>query len=133
MSAIAHAAKHVAGASPRQHVVAKYLEAVIRLADVYGFSPREVAATLSVDTSTVHRWEHGLTSPSADGERSLKHVADCVSELDDAFEDASADAYTWLRNPLRGLGSKRPIDVMTNGQVTRVTSSLGRINHGDPA
>ncbi|MEZ8201226.1 antitoxin Xre/MbcA/ParS toxin-binding domain-containing protein [Vibrio splendidus] len=40
-------------------------------------------------------------------------------------------AHSWLKKPVRGLGNKRPIDMISTAENTKVVLNfIGRLEHG---
>lgn len=116
----------------RERALAVLLEAVERWRDMSGCDVKEIALTLGVDESTLHRWRARQSCPSHAGESRLWLLKELVGEFDEMFVAAPEDGYAWLRTRVPALGRKCPLDVLRAGGIERVLALLGRANRGEP-
>lgn len=116
----------------REHALVVLLESVERWHDMSGCDLKEIALTLGVDESTLHRWRARQSSPSRAGESRLWLLKEIVGEFDEMFGVAPEDGYAWLRTRVPALGRKCPLDVLRAGGIERVLALLGRANRGEP-
>ncbi|AFT68843.1 hypothetical protein B5T_00558 [Alloalcanivorax dieselolei B5] len=57
--------------------------------------------------------------------------AEVLKAATDLFEGDKARARQWLLNPVRGLGGRRPIEMLaTSAGAEAVLNLIGRLEHG---
>lgn len=92
---------------------------------------QELAHSLGISQKTLQRQAKAAVerlSPTQ-GDR-LYRLARIVAFAEEVLEDPER-AHRWLREPQRGLGSRRPLDLLqTEAGAREVEDLLGRIEYG---
>ena len=105
------------------------IPAIERAHDFLGLTYRQLATALGADESTLHRWRAGDNEPSPAFVTRLEALDDLVRELERTFRTNDA-ARDWMNRPSPVLGERRPIDLLIDGRVERLTGTLLALNSG---
>lgn len=100
------------------------------LADATGLGRQSLAGALNIAPATLQRRLNlgRFNKNESDGLYRLAEVFGSACQL---FEGDTAAARHWLRQPVRGLGGARPIDMVgTSAQTDAVLDLIGRLEHG---
>jgi signal transduction histidine kinase/transcriptional regulator with XRE-family HTH domain len=95
-----------------------------------GLSLRELAATLPVHESTIHRWRRG-TRPSPAVSRRLGMLHDFTAVLDEAGMDGPA-VEAWLDAPASTIDGRHPRTLLLEGQFDVLRRILAGSTGGAP-
>jgi transcriptional regulator with XRE-family HTH domain len=96
-----------------------------------GLTYRDIADALQAQESTLHRWRRGEVIPTAVFLGRLDSLGDLLSELNRTFADAER-AREWLAHPVPALQQRTPREVISAGQMDRITGLLYALNAGIP-
>ncbi len=101
-----------------------------RLARIAGLHQKELARFVLIALSTLrHRVEADRFTPE-ESDR-LYRFARVFKAALDLFEGDLEAAREWLTTPVRGLGGKRPADMLgTSAETEAVLELVGRLEHG---
>ncbi|NRB25353.1 antitoxin Xre/MbcA/ParS toxin-binding domain-containing protein, partial [Shewanella sp.] len=100
------------------------------LAKVSGIEKSELASATVIASATLQRRAKAGKFNRDESDR-LYRFAEVYKSALDLFEGEGVDATRWLRNPVRGLGNKRPIDMLsTSAETAAVLNLIGRLEHG---
>ena len=107
----------------------EYLERIASLLQV----PRGVVSkAICVSPTTMPRRAKAGRFNAVESDRLVALVA-VFEEAISLFENDVAAAAQWLNTPVRGLGSRRPIDMMgTRVETKAVLDLIGRLKRGIP-
>ena len=83
-----------------------------------GISQSELAQAVGSATRTVQNWATGHNTPRGEAVKRLLDVRMVVQLLSDSYTDEGIDI--WLHSRNRNLEMRRPIDLLTEGQIDRV-------------
>lgn len=99
------------------------------LKDATGLTDEEVCLALGLPARTFQRRKTQARIPLIESDR-LYRLARVFSEAQEVLGD-SDKARHWLRDPIRALGGRRPLDLLLTEAGTRqVEDVLGRIVYG---
>lgn len=101
-----------------------------RLVTVSGLDRKELAKIAVLAPATLsRRAKHGrFTTDESDRLYRFARVLEAAVEL---FEGDKAQAVTWLRQPVKGLGNRRPVEMIgTSVETQAVLDLIGRLEHG---
>ncbi|CAM3321829.1 type II RES/Xre toxin-antitoxin system antitoxin [Shewanella violacea] len=105
-------------------------EVYSNLAKVSGIEKSELASATVIASATLQRRAKAGKFNRDESDR-LYRFAEVYKSALDLFEGEGDDATRWLRNPVRGLGNKRPIDMLsTSAETEAVLNLIGRLEHG---
>ena len=100
------------------------------LAKVSGIEKSELASATVIASATLQRRAKAWKFNRVESDR-LYRFAEVYKSALDLFEGEGVAATRWLRNPVRGLGNKRPIDMLsTSAETAAVLNLIGRLEHG---
>ncbi|MBC3789289.1 antitoxin Xre/MbcA/ParS toxin-binding domain-containing protein [Spirosoma utsteinense] len=101
-----------------------------RVAGLVGLTDKELAATLGLSASYLHRLKVDQRI-SQDASERLLLLENLLLHALDTFEERSKTVLSWLRSPLRELDYQTPLQALdTVTGYTLVDRVLGRIDHG---
>lgn len=101
-----------------------------RVAALVGLTDKEMAATLGLSTSYLHRLK-GNQLISQDASERLLLLENLLLHALDTFDDKAATVLGWLRSPLRELDYQTPLQTLdTVTGYMLVERVLGRIDYG---
>lgn len=101
-----------------------------RLVTASGLEGKELAKYLVIPPATLQRRAKAGHFKVDEGDR-LYRFAEVYKCAIDLFEGDKEQACTWLLNPVRGLGGKRPADMIsTSAGAEAVLDLIGRLEHG---
>jgi transcriptional regulator with XRE-family HTH domain len=83
-----------------------------------GITQAELAKAVGSGPRAVQNWASGHNAPRGEAVRRLLDVRTVVELLRDSYTDEGIDI--WLRARNRNLDMRRPIDLITEGQVDEV-------------
>ncbi|MFT0137715.1 antitoxin Xre/MbcA/ParS toxin-binding domain-containing protein [Alcanivoracaceae bacterium MT1] len=64
-------------------------------------------------------------------QKELYRFAEVLKAATDLFEGDKVRARQWLLNPVRGLGGRRPVEMIaTSAEAEAVLNLIGRLEHG---
>lgn len=100
------------------------------LADISGLKKEEFTSVIHLAPATLRRRSRTGKFTSEESDR-LFRFAQVFAAAEDLFEGDRAEAQHWLSHPVRGLGNRRPIDMLgTSAQTQAVLDLIGRLEHG---
>lgn len=94
-----------------------------------GLSVGELAQVLDVDRRTVLRYTNGETTPKLEVRKGLDELRELSHLLRKVFPRQKA-ATEWLYTPEELLRGRRPIDLVTKGDTTKVIHVLAGFQSG---
>lgn len=83
-----------------------------------GITQAELAKAVGSGTRAVQNWASGQNSPRGEAAKRLLDVRTVVELLRDSYSDEGIDI--WLHSRNRNLEMRRPIDLITAGQLEEV-------------
>jgi transcriptional regulator with XRE-family HTH domain len=83
-----------------------------------GITQAELAQAVGAGPRTVQNWASGHNTPRGKTAERLLDIRTIVELLSDSYTDEGIDI--WLHSRNRNLDMRRPIDMLTEGQVDRV-------------
>ena len=104
-----------------------YSRVVARLREG-GLTAQEVAALTGVSERQVHRWSTGASRPEGEARHRLLEINYVVEQLREIYTDEGVEI--WLHGRNRALGSRRPIDLLRNGEFEPVLTLIEALNEG---
>jgi len=101
-----------------------------QLVSVAGLEHQELARYLVIPPATLRRRAKAGRFKVEESDR-LYRFAEVLKAAIDLFEGDRERAVHWLSNPVRGLGDRRPVDMLaTSAEVEAVLDLIGRLEHG---
>ena len=105
----------------------EYLE---RIANALQMQREDISKAICVSPSTMARRAKAARFSSLESDRLVALIAVFENALT-LFENDVAAATEWMSTPVRGLGSKRPLDMMrTRVETEAVFDLIGRLERG---
>ncbi|MGF6222023.1 type II RES/Xre toxin-antitoxin system antitoxin [Pseudomonas sp. YL-218 TE3947] len=102
-------------------------EILERIASVLQMQRGDISKAICVSPSTMARRAKAARFNSLESDRLVALIAVFENALT-LFEDDVAAATEWMSTPVRGLGSKRPLDMMrTRVETEAVIDLIGRL------
>ena len=100
------------------------------LAALSGLSKKELAEAAVISPATLQRRARAGKFNRDESDR-LYRLAKILKAATDLYEGDMETAKTWLRKPVRGLGNRKPIDMLaTSAETEEVMDLIGRLEHG---
>lgn len=118
-----------------QEIIARSRQGVVRaeadrVAQLVGLTDKEMAATLGLSVSYLHRLKTDQRI-SQDASERLLLLENLLQHALDTFDGRAGTVLGWLRSPLRELEYQTPLQVLdTVTGYTLADRVLGRIDHG---
>ncbi|NEU70933.1 DUF2384 domain-containing protein [Spirosoma agri] len=118
-----------------QEIIARSRQGVLRVeadrvASLVGLTDKELAASLGLSASYLHRLKVDQRISQDASERRLL-LENLLLHALDTFEERSQTVLSWLHSPLRELDYQTPLQALdTVTGYTLVDRVLGRIDHG---
>lgn len=109
-------------------VVTRHLKPIEDAHTLLGLTYKQIAAALTADESTLHRWRGGEAEPSPVYVGRLEALREFVSELLDTV--TAEGAREWLEADVPALDGERPLDLLARGRIEPLTRLLLRLNLG---
>lgn len=101
-----------------------------QLVSVAGLEHKELARYLVIPPATLRRRAKAGKFKMDEGDR-LYRFAEVLKAAIDLFEGDRERAMLWLSNPVRGLGGRRPVEMLaTSAEAEAVLDLIGRLEHG---
>ncbi|RJG42454.1 type II RES/Xre toxin-antitoxin system antitoxin [Motilimonas pumila] len=101
-----------------------------QLSALSGLDKKELAKVTVIAPATLQRRAKSGHFNQVESDR-LYRFAELLKAAIDLFEGNSEQAKLWLTQPVRGLGQRRPIDMLaTSAETEAVMSLIGRLEHG---
>jgi transcriptional regulator with XRE-family HTH domain len=91
-----------------------------------GISQQELSSAVGASVRSVQNWASGDTAPRGVSREKLLDLRFIVDELSSVYTDEGIEI--WLRARNRNLGSQRPIDLLTAGDVEVVIEEVQRLS-----
>jgi transcriptional regulator with XRE-family HTH domain len=91
-----------------------------------GISQQELSAAVGASVRSVQNWASGSAAPRGASRERLLDVQFIIEELQSVFTLEGVEIWLHARN--RNLGSARPIDLLTSGEVDRVLEEAQRLS-----
>jgi len=100
-----------------------------RLNDALSMDQSKMAKVVDIKPATLNR-RKGSRFTREESDR-LYRLLEVVKAAKDLFEGDLGAATAWLCKPVRGLGDRRPIDmVITTAETQAVLDLIGRLEYG---
>lgn len=100
------------------------------LATTAGLEHKELAKYAVIPPATLQRRAKSGRFKPDESDR-LYRFAEVLNAATDLFEGDTAGAQQWLLNPVRGLGGRRPVEMIaTSAETESVLDLIGRLEHG---
>lgn len=100
------------------------------LAQAAGIGQKELAEYVVIPKATLQRRAKAGRFKVDESDR-LYRFAEVLKAATDLFEGDSEHARHWLLHPVRGLGGRRPVDMIaTSAETEAVLELIGRLEHG---
>ncbi len=101
-----------------------------KLAKMSGLDKATLATTTTIAPATLQRRAKAGSFSKDESDR-LYRFAEVFKATLDLFENDKHAARHWLKSSIRGLGNKRPIDMLsTSAETDAVLDLIGRLEHG---
>lgn len=101
-----------------------------KLASASGLENKELARYVVIPPATLQRRAKAGRFNVEEGDR-LYRFAEVYKSAIDLFEGDEERASQWLLHPVRGLGGKRPVEMIaTTAGAEAVLDLIGRLEHG---
>lgn len=101
-----------------------------QLALIAGLEHQELASFVRIPRATLRRRAKAGRFKIDESDR-LYRFAVVLKAATDLFEGDYERARHWLINPVRGLGDRRPVDMIeTSAGLNAVLDLIGRLEHG---
>jgi putative toxin-antitoxin system antitoxin component (TIGR02293 family) len=101
-----------------------------KLAEMAGLDKKELAKAAVIAPATLHRRAKAGRFNQDESDR-LYRFAEVLKAAADLFEGDMSAANAWLNKPVRGLGGRRPVDMLaTSAETGAVLDLIGRLEHG---
>jgi len=101
-----------------------------KLAVLSGLDKKELAKVAVIKPATLQRRARAGKFNQDESDR-LYRCAKVLKSATDLFEGDKEAAKTWLTKPVRGLGGRRPVDMLaTSAETECVLELVGRLEHG---
>ena len=105
-------------------------EIIERIASVLQIQRGDISKAICVSPTTMARRAKAGRFNTIESDRFVALIAVFENALT-LFEDDVAAATEWMATPVRGLGSKRPLDMMrTRVETKAVIDLIGRLERG---
>jgi len=100
------------------------------IAKATGLEKSEIAKAVFIPTATLQRRSKAGRFSQGESDR-LYQLSEVFHAATALFEQDTVSAKNWLNNPVKGLGNKRPIEMIgTAAEVEAVLNLIGRLEHG---
>lgn len=100
------------------------------LAAVSGLGKGEFTTVIRVAPATLRRRSKAGRFTSEESDR-IYRFAQVFATAEQLFEGDRDEARHWLTHPVKGLGGRRPIDMVgTSAETQAVLDLIGRLEHG---
>lgn len=101
-----------------------------QLVSVAGLEHQKLAKYLVIAPATLRRRAKAGKFKVEESDR-LYRFAEVLKAAIDLFEGDREQAVDWLSSPVRGLGERRPVDMLaTSAEAKAVLDLIGRLEHG---
>lgn len=101
-----------------------------RLADLAGLDRKALAKFAAIAPATLQRRAKAGRFNQDESDR-LYRLAEVLKAATDLFEGDRDAANAWLNKPIRGLGGRRPMEMLaTSAETEAVLDLIGRLEHG---
>jgi hypothetical protein len=107
------------------------LDAIEHARALLGLTYAEIAAALSADETTLHRWRRGQSRPGPSFTRRLRTLDALLAALARTFPQDMAAG--WLDAPLTPLAGRTPHELLVAGQGELLLGLLVMLAPADPA
>lgn len=105
------------------------LHAIDEARDRLGLTLKQIALVLRADESTLQRWRTGVSDPSPVFLNRLESLEEFLAEVRTTFRDV-AGTREWLATRAPAFRDQRPLDLLLDGRIERVTAALQAFNTG---
>lgn len=107
-----------------------FFDVFVHMAELTQIDKKTLAASISIAPETLHRRaKTGRFTPD-ESDKLYRFTKVLVAAID-LFEGDQDEAFTWLQSDIKGLGEKKPIDMIsTSAGCDAVIDLIGRIEHG---
>ncbi|MGP9652833.1 type II RES/Xre toxin-antitoxin system antitoxin [Halomonas sp. AOP35-4E-18] len=101
-----------------------------KLVAASGLEHKELARYVAIPPATLQRRAKAGKFNVDESDR-LYRFAEVFNATTELFEGDNDRARQWLLNPVRGLGDRRPVDMLaTSAETEAVLDLIGRLEHG---
>lgn len=100
------------------------------LAAVTKLDKRDIANYVAIAPATLSRRAKAGKFTPEEGDK-LYRFTEVLVAANALFENDLQSAISWLNSPVKGLGNKRPLDMLsTSAESEAVLDLIGRLEHG---
>lgn len=101
-----------------------------QLASIANLEHKALAEYLAIPQATLHRRAKQGRFKVDESDR-LYRFAEILKSTTDLFEGDRQQARQWLLHPVKGLGGRRPVEMLTtSAEAGSVLDLIGRLEHG---
>ena len=101
-----------------------------KLVAASGLEHKELARYVAIPPATLQRRAKAGQFNVDESDR-LYRFAEVLNAASELFEGDNERARQWLLNPVRGLGGRRPLEMIaTSAETEAVLDLIGRLEHG---
>jgi len=101
-----------------------------KLSGLSGMDKKTLATVTVIAPATLQRRAKAGRFSQDESDR-LYRFAEVLKAAGDLFEGDMAEATKWLNSPVRGLGGRRPMEMLaTSAETEAVLDLIGRLEHG---
>jgi len=102
----------------------------VELAAMAGLEQKVLAQYVAIAPATLQRRARSGRFKTDESDRLYRFV-EVLKAATDMFEGDEEAAREWMRKPVRGLGGRRPVEmVATSAEAEAVLDLIGRMEHG---
>lgn len=88
----------------------------------------DFALAVGASERTVQNWSSGQTKPRGDAVKRVLDLIYLVSELREVYTDEGI--HIWLQSRNRNLGGRRPLDLLSGGEIDDALTEVQRVVGG---
>jgi uncharacterized protein (DUF2384 family) len=103
-------------------------ERLASIATNAGVREKEIAAVAGTTPQTLHRWRNSDVTPQSDHLQRVLDLAYVVKELSEIY--TPPEVRIWLYERHRLLGGRRPVDLISAGEVDALLDVIAQLKDG---
>lgn len=101
---------------------------ILKHCEALGLDTAILASCLAVNPKTIQRWQEGDAQPNEGGLRALEKL-EAIYQLAARLLKQEG-LKPWFQSPNETLGSERPADLLSRGELDQVRNVLGMLEWG---